>query len=152
MTDNNCSQLILHAAQFPNSCAKRKYCKAPNNFLPGAIAGPTRMISPLFSISTLSFLARDRRHRLMTSLPPDPSRAIGQELTRSMVEINCPRAQQRHTFPHFVHCQFRGFLDASSHLYKRVCRSVRPAFFSMSRLWEKMVGNDWENSLKAPNS
>ena len=47
------------------------------------------------------------------------------------------------------------FLDASTHLYKRVCPFVGPyvtQFFSMSRLWEKMVGNDWENSLKAPNS
>ena len=46
------------------------------------------------------------------------------------------------------------FLDASTHLYKRVCPSVSPsvhlsvrpsvcnAFFSMSRLWEKMVEND----------
>ena len=26
------------------------------------------------------------------------------------------------------------------------------AEFLTSRLWEKMVGNDWENSLNAPNS
>ena len=44
------------------------------------------------------------------------------------------------------------FLDASSHLFKRVRRSVRQAFFSMSRLLEKMVRNDRENSVKAPNS
>ena len=30
--------------------------------------------------------------------------------------------------------------------------SVRNAFFSMSRLWQKMVGNDQKNSLNAPNS
>ena len=55
------------------------------------------------------------------------------------------------------------FLDAFTHLYKRVCPSVRlwvrgfigpwvrDAFFSMSRFWEKMVGIDWENSLIASN-
>ena len=53
-------------------------------------------------------------------------------------------------------CNFN-FLDASTHLYKRVCPSVdqcvrwsvRNTFFSsMSRLCEKMVGNGWENNLK----
>ena len=35
------------------------------------------------------------------------------------------------------------FLDASTHLYKRVRPSVR-------RLWEKMVGNDKQNSPNCP--
>ena len=47
---------------------------------------------------------------------------------------------------------FCTFLDASTHLSKSVRRSVRHVFFSMSRLLEKMFGNDWENSLNAPNS
>ena len=53
-----------------------------------------------------------------------------------------------------IHC------NKMPRVWTPVCRPVRPlgrpsvrhAFFSMSRLWEKMVGNDWENSPNAPDS
>ena len=75
--------------------------------------------------------------------------------------VNTPWAgaiQREHTlhlmFPLAFPISLTRFLDASTYLYKRVCPSVAPSgtrFFSMSRLWEKMVGNDKENSLNAPN-
>ena len=42
---------------------------------------------------------------------------------------------------------FMAFCDAFEHLNEREGPSVRNAYFSMSRLWKKMVGNDQENRL-----
>ena len=45
-----------------------------------------------------------------------------------------------------------GFLEAPTHFYKRVCPSVRPLCFVFNEpIMEKMVGNDLESSLNAPN-
>ena len=44
-------------------------------------------------------------------------------------------------------------LDASTHLYKRVRPSVGPErVFLNEPITGEMVGNDWENSVNAPNS
>ena len=51
-----------------------------------------------------------------------------------------------------MNLEFTDFRCVHISVRPSVCPSVHHTFFSMSRLWEKVVGNDWENSLNASNS
>ena len=119
--------------------------------------------------ATVSLLKAPTLPTPSSSTPPLLTFALAAVITPKTALLSSRLAQ---TLLSRSSLKFGTLLDASTHLYKRVCPSVcrsvgplvrgsvglsvrpsvrpsvRNAFFSMNRLWEQMV----ENSLNAPNS